>query len=215
MNLLNYSREVQDTRLKCECWERDTAGHFDVRTHDGAYVGYNTRAARFAEGQVVEMVGRQFLDLFQQDKLLPPGLNIAYRLMPAADGFVIKSPDNDNTQYLLQIETVELIMQTKQLTEATEVAHRSIVQKQNMRLPFTKVQLKHLSVAAGHGSIAFDNVFTGGQLPYLVIMGMITDDEFASGYQAASPFNIQHFNVSRVEMKKNGTTYPRGGYSPN
>ena len=30
-------------------------------------------------------------------------------------------------------------MGTKQLTEATEVSHRSIVQKQNMHLPFTKV----------------------------------------------------------------------------
>ena len=68
-----------------------------MRAHDGANVGFNTRAARFAEGQVVEMVGRPFLDLFQQDKLLPPGVNIAYRLTPAADGFVIKSPYNDNT----------------------------------------------------------------------------------------------------------------------
>ena len=174
-----------------------------------------TRAAKFAEGQVVEMVGRPFLDLFQQDKLLLPGVNIAYRLTPAADGFVIKSPDNDNTQYRLQIETVELIMRSKQLTEATELAHRSIVQKQNMRLPFTKVQLKHLSVAAGLGSVAFDNVFTGYQLPDLVVMGMIKDDEFGSGYHVASPFNFQNFNVSRVEMKKNGTTYPRGGYTPN
>ena len=45
-------------------------------------------------------------------------------------------------------------------------------------------------------------------------MEMITDDEFASGYHTASPFNFQHFNVSRLEMKKNGTTYPRGGYTP-
>ena len=29
-----------------------------------------------------------------------------------------------------------------------------------------------------------------------------------------SPFNFQHFNVSHVEMKKNWTTYPRGGYTP-
>ena len=84
------------------------------------------------------MVGRPFLDLFQQDKLLPPGVNIAYRLTPAADGFVIKSPDNDNTQYRLQIETVELIMRTKQLTEATDLAFRSIMQKQNMRYPSLK-----------------------------------------------------------------------------
>ena len=103
MNMLNNSREVQDTRLKCECWECDTAGHLDARAHDGPNVGYNTRAARFAEGQVVEMVGRPFMDLFQQEKLLPPGINIAYRLTPGADGFVIKSPANDNTQYRLQM----------------------------------------------------------------------------------------------------------------
>ena len=54
INLLNYSLDVQNTRLKCECWKRDTAGHFDVRAHDGANVGYNTRAVRFAEVQVVE-----------------------------------------------------------------------------------------------------------------------------------------------------------------
>ena len=90
INLLNYSREVQDTQLKCECWERDTAGHFDARAHDSPNVVYNTWAARFAEGHVVEMVGRPFLDLFQQDKLNPPGLNIAYRLTHSADGFVIK-----------------------------------------------------------------------------------------------------------------------------
>ena len=76
-------------------------------------------------------------------------MNIAYWLTPAADSFVIKSPDGENTQYRLQIEKVELIMRTKQLTEATEVAHRSIVQKQNMRLPFTNMQLKQLSMAAG------------------------------------------------------------------
>ena len=84
-----------------------------------------------------------------------------------------------------------------------------------MRLPFTKVQLKHLSVAAGLGGVAFDNVSTGGLLPDLVVMGMITDDEFVSGYHTASPFNFQHFNVSRVEMKKNGTTYPRCDYTTN
>ena len=45
-----------------------------------------------------------------------------------------------------------------------------------MRLPLTKVQLKHLSVAAKLKREAFNNVFTGGKLPELVLMEMITDD---------------------------------------
>ena len=102
-SLLNYTNEVQNTRLQCECWLRDTAGHLDSRNHDGDNIGFNTRAGRFARGQVMEMIGRPHLDLFQQDKLLPPGINIAYRLTPAADHFVIKAPDNDNTQYRMVI----------------------------------------------------------------------------------------------------------------
>ena len=159
------------------------------------------------------MIGRPHLDLFQQDKLVPPGININYRLHPAADSFVIKSPDNDDVQYRLVIETVELIMRTKQLAESCEVAHRELVRNQNMRLPMTRVLLKHLTVAAGLGSIAFDNVFTGA-LPDLVIMGMVTDDDFVGGYHEGSPFNFRHFNVNRVEMKKNGTPKPDDGYKP-
>ena len=171
------------------------------------------RAARFAEGAVVEMVGRPHLDLFHQDKLLPPGININYRLLPAADTFVLRTPDGDNVQYRFIIETVQLLMRTKQLTESAELAHRSLVQQQNMRLPHTRVLLKHLSVAAGLGSIAFDNVFTSA-LPDLVIMGMVNDDTFVGGYHQPSPFNFQHFNVNRVDMKVNGSQRPSGGYTP-
>ena len=79
----------------------------------------------------------------------------------------------------------------------------------------------HLSAAQapiGSGlleSIAFDNVFTGGQLPDLVIMGMIIYEEFASGYHKASPLNFLHFHVRRVEFKKISTTYPHGNYKHN
>ena len=172
------------------------------------------RAATFAQGRVVKMIERPHMDLFQQNKLLPPGKNIAYRLTPAADHFVIKAPDNDKTQYRLAIETVELIMHTKQLSEATEVAHRTLVPKHNMRLPYMRVLLKHLSVAAGLASIAFDNVFTGNVLPNLVVMGMLIDDDFACGYHPGSPFNFQQFNVNRVEIKKNETPVLRGNYIP-
>ena len=202
--------EVQNTRLQCACWLRDTAGHLDSRTQDGKNGGYNMHAATFVRVRVVQMITRPNLDLFQHDKLLPPGVNIAYRLMPTADHFVIKAPDNDNTPYRLVIETVELIMRTKQLSEAAEVAHRTLVQKNNMGLPYTRVLLKHLSVAQGLASIAFDKVFTGNVLPELVVLGMITDDDFAGGYHAASSFNY----VNRVEMKKHGTPVPRGGYPP-
>ena len=118
--------------------------------------------------------------MFQQDKLLPPGVNIAFRLTPATDHFAIRALDNDHTQYRLGIETVELLMHTKLLSEATVIAHRTLVKKHNMRLPYRRVLLKHLSVTASLNSIAFDNVFTGCMLPDLVVISMLTDDDFAT-----------------------------------
>ena len=69
-------------------------------------------------------------------------------------------------------------------------------------------------MAAGLGSIAFDNVLTSA-LPDLVIMGLVHDDTFVGGYHQPSPFHFQHFNVNRVDMKVNGTQKPSGGYTPN
>ena len=73
--------------------------------------------------------------------------------------------------------------------------------------------MKHLSIPANQTSISFDNVFTGA-LPDLVIVGLVSDADLAGGYQR-NPFNFQNFGVNRIELKRNGTSVPRGGYTPN
>ena len=42
----------------------------------------------------------------------------------------------------------------------------------------------------------------------------MSDADLASGYQR-NPFNFQNFGVKRIEMKRNGTSVARGGYTPN
>ena len=63
--------------------------------------------------------------------------------------------------------------------------------------------MKHLSILANQTSINFDNVFTGA-LPDLVILGFVSDDDFAGGYQR-NPFNFHNFGVNHIELKRNGT----------
>ena len=73
--------------------------------------------------------------------------------------------------------------------------------------------MKHLSIPANQTSINFDNVFTGA-LPDLVIVGVVSDAYLRGGYQR-KPFNFQNFGVNRIELKRNGTSVPHGGYTPN
>ena len=62
-------------------------------------------------------------------------------------------------------------------------------------------------------SINFDNVFTGA-LPDLIIVGLVRCADLAGGYQR-NPFNFRNFGVNRIELKRNGTSRPIEGYTPN
>ena len=109
----------------------------------------------------------------------------------------------------MKIEQATLVIHTKQLTDVVELAHRELLLSENIKLPYTRVQVKHLSIPANQTSYAFDNVFTGA-LPDLVVIGLINDADFAGGYQR-SPFNFQAFGVNRIELRRNGMPVPRDG----
>ncbi|MCP6768589.1 hypothetical protein NL529_27485, partial [Klebsiella pneumoniae] len=100
-----------------------------------------------------------------------------------------------NENFKIKIEYAEFVIHTKQLTDVAELALRKLVQTQNMKLPYTRVQVKHLSIPQNQTSYAFDNVFTGA-LPDLVVIGLVDDEDFAGGYQR-NPFNFQKFGVNR------------------
>ena len=77
----------------------------------------------------------------------------------------------------------------------------------------SRVQMKHLSISANQTSINFDNVLIG-TLPDLVVVGLVSDADLASGYQR-NPFNFRNFGVNRNELKRNGTSRPSEDYTSN
>ena len=84
---------------------------------------------------------------------------------------------------------------------------------QNMVHQLLRVQMKHLSINANQTSINFDNVCTGA-LPDLVVVGLVSDADFANGYNRIR-FNFRNFGVNRIELKRNGKPRPTEGYTPN
>jgi len=129
--LLIYSKETQESRLLSEGWVRDTAGQMGAVAADGDNNGLKSRAAMFAQSKVVEMVGRPHVDVFQQDRLIPPGIDLHIKLVPAANNFVCKSaaPAHGAIQenFKIKIEHAALVIHTKQLTNVAELAHRELL----------------------------------------------------------------------------------------
>ena len=216
-SLLNFCKETQETRLLCEGWTKDTAGNVGVTGVGGNNAGLNARAAIFARSTVAELIGRPHVDVFHQDRLIPPAIDLHLKLMPSANNFVCKSAalagNAQQENFKMVIQSVNLIICIKKLTSTAIKAHMELLESQNMRHHYSRVQIKHLSIPANQSSINFDNVFTGA-LPDLVIVGLVSDADFAGGYQK-NPFNFQNFGVNLIEMKRNGTSVPREGYTPN
>ena len=57
----------------------------------GNNAGLKTRATKFARSAVVELIGRPYLDVFQQERLIPLNIDLHMRLIPSPNDFVCKS----------------------------------------------------------------------------------------------------------------------------
>ena len=89
--LLNICKENQKTCLLFEGWTKDTTGHMNVTEVSGNNAGLNARAATFARSTVVKLIGRHHLDMFNQECLIPPNIDLHMKLMPSPNNFVCKS----------------------------------------------------------------------------------------------------------------------------
>ena len=215
--LLNFSKETQDTRLQCEGWTKDSSENMGITEVAGANAGLNTRAVTFSTSTVVELVGRPHLDVLNQDRLIPPAIDLHMKLIPAADSFVCKSAafgaGAAQQYYKMAIQQVDLIIHTKQLTSTSQKGYMELLRVHNMRTHYSRDQVKHLSIPANQTSISFENVFTGA-LPDMVIVGLVSDADHAGEYQR-NPFNFKNFGVNRIDLTRNGMPVPRNGYTPN
>ena len=216
-SLLNFCKKVQETRLLSKGWTKGTSGHMNVTAVSGNKAGLNARAATFVRSTLVEIIGRPHLDVFHQERLITPNIDLHMKLIPSPNEFVCKSaaPGQGAQQknYKLVIKSANLIIRTNKLTSTAHKGLMDLLVLQNMMHHLSRVQMKHLSIPSNQASINFDNVFTGA-LPDLVVVGLVSDADLAGGYQR-NPFNFQNFCVNCIELKRNNTSRPSEVYTPN
>ena len=207
--LINSTKETQKFRLKTEGWHRDKSENMD-EAEPKDNTGLVERRKYCAESPDIILIGRPHADVFHIDKLIPPGIDMSIKFMPHDDKFIFMSAEGANFGPKLVIKEMNLIIHTKQLSDSTEFAHRSLVGEKNMRLPYNRVMMKHVAIPSGSSTICLDNIFTGA-LPDLVVMGFVADAAFSGSY-TANPFNFQNFKIKRLDMFANGNKVSQMGY---
>ena len=84
---------------------------------------------------VVRLIGRLHSDLWQQEKLIPPGIKLDVQLVPARPAFFIKTaaPEGEAAQvlYNYHIVSARFLIMFKELSDSLVTSHKEMVMKEN------------------------------------------------------------------------------------
>ena len=179
--------------------------------------GLRDRAAWLGSSIEKTFIGRPHFDLFHPDKLIPANVDLKFRFIPNKSSWLLKTaaPAGTDRQvaYKIDILSARMYIHTKQISPSLLVAHEKMLQKSNYRIPYNKVTTKTISLANGLSVYEQDNIYMG-QLPDLIVVAFVADNDMGGGYQR-NPFNFQNFGINYFAIKANGEQIPRVAHQPN
>ena len=113
-SILYYTEEPKESHMGSAMYYRDDAEGINDPNPD---LGKNLRLAQRWEytknGQVMDMEGSMFVDIFQQNKLLVNGVQVDVKLFPSMDTFALISGEEDASY---TVEIVESAFKVCQVT---------------------------------------------------------------------------------------------------
>ena len=139
----------------------------------------------------IVLLDRLHLDLFQQEKFIPYGVDIRLRFNRKKPNFYMMTAANSSGKVSIQ----SMLMWVRKVRPTPTVLN-AINQRLNTetaKYPLRRVEVKTFTVARGTQSKIEDHLFQG-QLPKRIVVGLVANDAF-NGDPAKNPFHFQHAHV--------------------
>ena len=207
--VLNYGRDAKETQLTASMFHKDTAGRMDAPdpTADDAdaNLGLKKRGALSSRSKIIDMTGPIHADIFQQDRMLLPSVDIKVKLTPSKAAFCLMSPDVD-ADYKVVITHAVLHVRRVRVNPSVALGHARALEKSHAVYPLTRSEIKAFSVPQGSLSVSKDNLFLG-QLPQRLVIACVDADSY-NGVLNKSPFNFQHKNLNFLNLTLDGQSVP-------
>jgi hypothetical protein len=211
-NLLSYNKDSKLTHLNAgDLWANDTAGEFNALTYNGANEGLKIRFQQITESKKCELLGRLHLDVFQQEKYLPNGIEIRLRLNRAPLNFCLTGADGAVAAKLV-LEKVSLNVRNVELLPVVANGLNQSIAQNHMKIPLRRVEVKTFTIGNGLQSKVEDHLFQG-QLPKRIFIAMVTNAAFNGAYNQ-NPFYFGHFNLSKLDVSCNGHSIHNRPFEP-
>ncbi|VDH93853.1 Hypothetical predicted protein [Mytilus galloprovincialis] len=200
-NLLSYGTDAKKSQLTSQLYLRDLSGHYDDNdVKNGSNTSLYNRSLYFTESQTCDMEGPLLHDLFNLDRFMLNSVAINVKLYRSRPEFCLMTSEG-SPLFEVYLEEVVLKICKLQVLPSIITAHAEKLKTTNAKYPFTRTEVRLISIPAGSLSFNYNNLFNGVR-PTRVVIGFV-DAEAAAGSYELNPFNFQHFNLSQIALKLN------------
>ena len=204
--LLNYGQDALSSQIQTQGWFIDDSDSPGVTDPAGTNNGLYERAKWIKGSQTLDIQGPIFHDLFSLDRYLLNQVDVKLKLYRSPASFVLLAKDA-STNFKIIIDDIYVLARKIRVNPAVLYGHSKILEKKNALYPYTKVECRSQSVAAGSASFQWDNLFQG-QKPEKVIIGFVKSKALNGDY-TTNPFNFENCGINHIALYADGL--PVGG----
>jgi len=149
----------------------------------------------------VGLLGSLRIDMFEQEKYLPSGIDMKLRFHRQRDPFTLMTAGGNNAFKIELLEAYLLVRKVK-VSPGVALGHEEGMRLKPAQFPITRKETKVTAVSTGVTTFVKDNIFLG-QLPKRVVVGLVGTQAYA-GSATHNPFNFSHSNVNYIQLHTDG-----------
>ena len=220
--LLSYTPDAGKGPLGASHFWMDEAGSFDdikygvdatatVGATWSRNDGFRARSGITKQSRLFDMMIPIHSDLFNCDRLLPPGVDLTLKLTRSKDSFVLMHPESTKS-FKITLSAMKLVVPYITVADAIVANHKAKILTTPVLLPIKKTDILVHHVGVGGSLVQISNLFQN-RLPKTLIIGMLETESY-NGASGKNPYNFQHFDVNYVTITRNGVMIPSEPYTP-
>jgi hypothetical protein len=161
---------------------------------NGGNSGLAERYKFTSSGKKCELVGNLFVDVCQQARYIPFGVDIHFKFYPQNDAFMLMTDGDDS--YSFEITNPSLDVCKVKVNPAVIQAHDKALDISPAIFPFTKSDFKIYNIAPNLTSFIVDNLFPD-YIPDKIIVCLTTSKGY-NGHRHRNPYEFKHFGMNYI-----------------
>ena len=209
---LGISKDAKESFLTSGLWYKDSdTNPEELNQIRSEFIAPLPNSSDSDKGRILDLMGRIYLPLFEQRKLLLGGCTIQLKFIPNDPSFYLMCSNDIRVKSVEFIDASLYLQRSRVSKPLMEGIHKGL-EKSDVKYPLRESFVIPITIGKGIIDTILDNVHNG-QLPRRAFVAFVDHNAFNGSY-LTNPFNYQNFGLNHLAFYLNGIQYPEKAFTP-